>query len=214
MCQFSFSILRYVSVCLLCFFFLLIVVDFLSCVSSLISHRGFEFLFVYFMGKPILSHTNFVLSSISLFYSVMFFVEICANNLSIFWVSLLTVFQSWFLSDRNEVFFSDLTLLIISILFSCITLCSVLFGCGTFLLLSFAAQFGQSFFFQYLVCRLLYMDLFRISYFLFVYFQRYFWFPYPKHAVREGCDYVHLMYLFLSLPLFKRSFSVIFIIHS
>ena len=66
----------------------------------------------------------------------MLFVEICVNKSFIFSVSALTVFQSWFLSDSNVVFFSDIILFMISIFifFSCVSL-SVLFECVVFLLL-------------------------------------------------------------------------------
>ena len=56
---------------------------------------------------------------------------------SFFSVSALIVFQSWFLRDGNEVFFSDVILFIIStfIFSSCVSLCSVVFGCEVFRLI-------------------------------------------------------------------------------
>ena len=46
----------------------------LICVFSLISHPGFEFLFIFFRGTRFLAHTIFVPSSICSFNSVMLFV--------------------------------------------------------------------------------------------------------------------------------------------
>ena len=61
----------------------------------------------------------------------MLFVEICVSNSFIFSVSALTIFQPWFLSYGNLVFFSDIILFKISIFIfaSCVSLCSVWFGC-------------------------------------------------------------------------------------
>ena len=57
---------------------------FLICVSSLISHLGFEFLFMFFRGTPILVLTNFAPASMTSFNSVMLFIKICFNNLFVF----------------------------------------------------------------------------------------------------------------------------------
>ena len=65
----------------------------------------------------------------------MLFIEMCVNHSFIFSVSALTVFQSWFLKDRNVVFFSDIIFFIIStfIFFSsCVSLYSVRLGCVAF----------------------------------------------------------------------------------
>ena len=87
---------------------------FLICVSSLISHSGFEFLFVFLRGTLILSKTNFSPALISSFNSVMFFVKKYINNPFSFSVSTSTFFQSWFLRDCNVVFFSNVILFKIS----------------------------------------------------------------------------------------------------
>ena len=53
---------------------------FLFCVSSLISHPDFVFLFMFFWETPILLQTNFVSAYVSSFNSVMLFPEIFVNN--------------------------------------------------------------------------------------------------------------------------------------
>ena len=58
----------------------------------------------------------------------MLFVEICINNSFVFSIYALTVFQSWFLSDGNLVFFSDIILFNISVFISSFVLMLVLCG--------------------------------------------------------------------------------------
>ena len=53
---------------------------FLISVSSLISLPGFEFLFLFFMGTPILSQTNFAPALIKSFNSVMFSGDMFVNS--------------------------------------------------------------------------------------------------------------------------------------
>ena len=64
----------------------------------------------------------------------MVFVEMCVTNSFIFSVSALTVFQSWFLSHGNLVFFLDIILFRFSTIIcsSCVTVCSVWFWCVLF----------------------------------------------------------------------------------
>ena len=117
--------------------FLLIVKDFLSafpvqfpikvlsfCSCSLRKRRFYQRLIS-------LSHrlVLLILRCCSLKYALIF--------RQFFSVSALTIFQSWFLSDGNLVFFSDKILLNISILIfsSCVSLCSVWFGYVVFRLL-------------------------------------------------------------------------------
>ena len=107
---------------------------FLICISSLISHPGFEFLSVFFLGILILVQTNFSPAYISSFYSLMLFVEICINNSFIFSVFALTIFLSWFLKESRVVFFSDIILFTVSVFIfsSCVWVCSVVFRCVVF----------------------------------------------------------------------------------
>ena len=117
------------------------VVDFLF---SLISHPDFEFLFLFFRERLILSQTNFTPALIISFNSVMLFVEICVNNSFVFFQFLPWLFSiRWFLSDGNVVFFSGIILFIISVFIfsSCVGLCSVWFDRMVFRLL-LAFQFG------------------------------------------------------------------------
>ena len=60
-----------------------------------------------------------------------------------FTVSTLTIFLSWFLSDGNLVFFSDIILLKFSIFISsfCFSVCSMRFGCVVFRLLLVCSSF-------------------------------------------------------------------------
>ena len=75
------------------------------CDSSLSSHPGFDFLSVVLKGKPIFSQTNFAPAYIKSFNSVMLFVGMFVNKSFTFPVSDLTVLQSWFQREGNEVFF-------------------------------------------------------------------------------------------------------------
>ena len=62
---------------------------------------------------------------------MMLLVEICGNNMSIFSVSALTVFQFLLLRDGNVVFFSDIIIVFRFIFSSCISVYSV-FECMVF----------------------------------------------------------------------------------
>ena len=65
--------------------------SFLISVSSLNSHPGFEHMFIFLvMGGS------------------GYFVQICVNNLFIFSIFTLTIFQPWFTIEGNVVFFSDI----------------------------------------------------------------------------------------------------------
>ena len=102
-------------------------------------HPGFDFLSVVFKGAPIFSQTNFAPAYIQSFNCVMSFVGIFLNKTFTFSVSDLTVLQSWFLREGNVVFFSDMILLMGSILvffplvfafvcLRCMGHCHVVFG--------------------------------------------------------------------------------------
>ena len=77
----------------------------------------------------------------------MLFVEICVNNLFIFLVSFKTIFQSWFLSNGNLIFFPDIILFkfFIIISFFCVSVCSVLFGYVFFRFLLLCGSFRPDF---------------------------------------------------------------------
>ena len=64
----------------------------------------------------------------------MLFVEVCVDNSSIFSVSALSVFQSWFFSNGYLVFFSDINLFNFSIFISssCVSVCSMWCDCVVF----------------------------------------------------------------------------------
>ena len=116
-------------------YFLMFRYSILACCRSLLicdsSHRsrpGFEFLSVVFKGTLIFSQTNFAPAYIKSCNSVMSFVGIFVNKSFTFSVSDLTVLQSGFLREGNVVFFSDMILLMVSLLvFSlldhCLRLC-------------------------------------------------------------------------------------------
>ena len=82
--------------------------------SSLSSHLGFDFLFVVFKETPIFSQTNFAPVYIKSLNSVISFVGIFVYMSFTFSVSDLTVLQSWFPTEGNVVFFSDMILLMVS----------------------------------------------------------------------------------------------------
>ena len=79
----------------------------------------------------------------SSFNSVILFVEIYVNSSFIFSIFASAVFQSWFLSDGNLVFFSDIILFQVSIFISscCVCVCLVWFGCVIFRLLLLCGSF-------------------------------------------------------------------------
>ena len=80
--------------------------NFFICLSSLISHRGFVFLFG-FLGEITLSLTSSGSAYIWLFSSVMLLVEILDNNLFTFSVSALILFRSKFLIVTQTFFTYD-----------------------------------------------------------------------------------------------------------
>ena len=88
--------------------------SFLICDSNLSSHPGFNFLSVVFRGTLSFSLTNFASANIKSFKSVMLFVGVFVHKSFTFSVSDLTIPQSWFLRESNEVLFSDIVLFIIS----------------------------------------------------------------------------------------------------
>ena len=69
-----------------------------------------------FKGNPIFPQTNFAPAYIKSFNFVMSFVEIFVIESFTFSVLDLTVLQSWFLREGNGVFFSNMILLMVSIL--------------------------------------------------------------------------------------------------
>ena len=120
------------------------------CDSSLSSHTGFDFLSVVFKGTQIFSQTNFSPVYIKSFNSVMLFVGIFVDKSFTFSVSDLTVLQSWFLREANVVFFSDMILLMASILVfsSWVSVCVCVFAvhgllsCSVWLIVSGFLEFS------------------------------------------------------------------------
>ena len=129
---------------------------FLIYVFSLLLDSGFEFLFVFcweqrFYHSLILLLCRLV--HLTPWWSSLGYVLIICL---IFSVSALTVFQCWFLNDVNLVFFSDIILFNFSIIISsCVSICSVWFGCMFFRLLLLCGSIRLDCF-CFSVCRLLY----------------------------------------------------------
>ena len=94
---------------------------FFICVSNRISHPGFDFFLMLFMGIPILSQTNFAPAEISSFNLVISFVDIYVSTSFIFSVSILTVLHPMFLFKFSRFDFC-----------SCVSICFVLFGSELF----------------------------------------------------------------------------------
>ena len=85
----------------------------LFCVSNLIPHPGLAILLLFFRENPMFLQTSFAPAQIRLFSSVILFARIIVNK-SLFLVSALTVFQSWFWREGTVVFLSEITLFIIT----------------------------------------------------------------------------------------------------
>ena len=104
---FSCATFSFLSQHLPAFFFCFIIFTsfcrFLICVFSRISYPGFDFLFVLLKGTLIFLQTNFAPAQISS-NSVMFFAEIYVSTSLIFYISVLTILHSMFLTDGKVVF--------------------------------------------------------------------------------------------------------------
>ena len=120
-----------------------------------------------FRGTRIFSQINFGPAYIKLFNSVMSFVEIFINKSFTFLVSNLTVLQSWFLSEGNVVFFSDMILLIISTFIFFILV--PMFASVYLLCIGHCHVFSLEFLaFLYLVSQLLYQGSIAVFTYIFV----------------------------------------------
>ena len=124
------------------------------CDSNLSSYPGFDFLSLVLKETLIFSQTNFPPAYIKSFNSVMSFVGIFVNKSFTFSVSDSTVIQSWFLREYNVVLFSDLILLMVSILvffplgsvfafacLKCMSFCHVEFGYESLAFLYLSSRF-------------------------------------------------------------------------
>ena len=123
---------------------------FLICVSSRISHRDFEFLFVFFRGTPNYHWLN------SLLHRLVYLITWCCSLMYVFirlffQFPLWLFFQSWSLSDCKLVFFGDKILFIISL--SCFLLLFVFLQlvcvCGVSIVISMWFSSVRGFFFSF-----------------------------------------------------------------